>query len=275
MPEIVDKERMNLSDSVAKQYLRKMIEDAQSKEIEVMLLNLPSVLSKQQQEWLNSAKKIADEYGIVYLDLNSQDAIINYNTDFLDVAHMNSSGARKTTEVLGSYISEQYSLPDHRNDAIASQWNQDYMEYIGYKVEWMQAQTSLASELMLLCDKRFNALIEVYNSDIQEDERYVHLLENLEVAGEELTDSTELIVVARGYRTDVIAQFRDSGTPVETGIGEVACVVDENGVYTVSINGEDQYSVASDRYVDVRIAVFDSGTDEMVACLEFINGIVQ
>lgn len=275
-PVFIDSDEMYLDDTVGKQYLRKIIELCQAEDIDILLVSLPMIPTEEQQRWINSAQAIADEYDILYLDMKQECTFLNLNTDFHDEYHLNSSRNRKTTQVLGAYIAEQYNLPDYRDDAIAAKWNQDYVEYTNYKVEWMQAQTSLDSYFMLLADKRFDVLIEIYNGKIWKDEKYIHLMENLGVVAEELTDNTELIVVSRGgNRADVVETFRYPGTRVDTGVGQVKLTVDERGAYTVSINGEDQYTVAGDNYADMRIAVFNNATGEMVDYVSFTYNLSE
>ena len=73
----------------------------------------------------NALAAYARRYNIPYFDLNLDDrAGIDWEKDTMDKGdHLNLSGARKVTAVLGSYLMENYSLPDHRGEKKYSDWN--------------------------------------------------------------------------------------------------------------------------------------------------------
>lgn len=79
-------------------YLRKMIEDCQSREIEVLLVFVPFPAEESRQMDANRVYDIADEYGVNYINFLDMD-IVDYNTDCYDEnSHLNASGGQKVTE---------------------------------------------------------------------------------------------------------------------------------------------------------------------------------
>ena len=99
-------------------------------------------------------KKICDEYDVNYINFLSMD-VVDYNTDCYDKdSHLNPSGARKVTDYLGQYITENYDIPDQRQNEAYSFWYQDYDEYIDLKIENLEKnKKNLNNYLMLLYDE--------------------------------------------------------------------------------------------------------------------------
>lgn len=165
-------------ETVGTEYLRKMIEDCQNRDIEVLLMFVPYPAGERSQMSANRVYDIADEYGVNYinfLDMN----LVDYNTDCYDDSHLNPSGARKVTEYLGEYIMEHYDISDQRTNEVYSDWHEDYKEYSEYKVDVLKEQESLDLYLMFLADKNLDVVLEINNPKIWEDEYYVRLLQNI------------------------------------------------------------------------------------------------
>lgn len=271
-PEIINRNEANVKETTAKEYLRKIIELCQDKNMDILLTALPFSPTREQQEWINSAQVIADKYSINFLNFNEECTFINYNTDFMDSGHLNSSGARKTTNFLGAYISDNYDLIDRRNGSIASDWNQDYADYEDYKLEWIKYQTSLDSYLMLLADKNLDMIIEIYNTDIWKVAAYACLFENLGIDISMVTKDTDCIVIQEGgEHVDILNNFCHSEGSYETAIGQLRlsdCEEEYNNdnsteMYSVYLNDIEQYVVTADEDVDIRILVLNSDTLEI------------
>ena len=99
--------------------------------IQLLFLELPSQSSWSYKKH-NAVKDYADKNGIPFLDLNiDRDKFgFDWKTDTRDGGnHLNSRGARKTTLFIGKYLSDNYSLDDHRPDARFKGWDRDYGEY--------------------------------------------------------------------------------------------------------------------------------------------------
>lgn len=153
-------ETLGNSNTVGLEYLKKMIESCQEKGIEVLLVNLPYPAGEGRQREANSVYEIAEEYGVDYLNFVAMDSVVNYTTDCYDAdSHLNPSGARKVTDYLGRYIREHYDVPDRRNDANYQSWNGDFETYVDYKINKINGQKTLDSELMLLQDDDFSTCV--------------------------------------------------------------------------------------------------------------------
>lgn len=263
-PKLLDKNDMNLEETVGKEYLRKIIELCRQEGIEILLTSLPYAPNAAYQKWLNSAQAIADEYKVPYLDMIKEDTFVNYKTDFFDEDHLNSSGARKATEVIGEYISSHFDVPDLRGSDVAEKWDSDYEDYKNYKAGWLQSQNSLDTYLMLLADKNFDAVIEIYNPKIWKDEHYTALFENLGVDAGKVTKDTDCIVIGEGGKAvDIIENFHDSEGVTETNIGQLCLFIEEmdeeNNVksYGVYLDDEKRYTAELGENVDLRVLVVD------------------
>ena len=197
------------------QYLRKMIEDCQSRGIDVLLTYMPFPASEVDQMDANRVYDIAAEYGVNYLNFLDMD-IVDYNTDCYDAdSHLNPSGGQKVTEYVGQYITEHYDIPDQRNNPAYSQWYEDYKEYSTYKIDLLKGQESLDLYLMLLADKNYDVEIEIYNPLIWENEYYVKLLKNLGIDRETVTENATENNTDKNLITDVRI------TVIDKGAGEV------------------------------------------------------
>ena len=208
---------------------------------------------------------IADEYGVPYFDMITEDMFVNPYIDFFDEDHLNSSGAKKATRAIGEYLKSHYDLTDWREDEeTAADWNKDYKDYEDFKLEWLKSQKSLDTYLMLLFDKSYDAVIEIYNTRIWKDTRYANLFENLGVDLNQVTEDTDCVVIGKGGETvDLIENFHDSEGVTETGIGPLCLFIDEmdeeNNVksYGVYIDDEKRYAAGVGENVDIRILVLD------------------
>ena len=70
---------------------------------------------------------------VPFLDLNlfTKDLKIDWSNDSRDGGdHLNTSGAEKLSQYLGSYLSAHYPLTDHRSDGNYSEWNRELGQYL-------------------------------------------------------------------------------------------------------------------------------------------------
>lgn len=112
----------------AQLYLQKIVDLAQSKGIEVMLVASPSPKNWTETRSLEISDW-AKTHDLPFLDLNEEtdDMGIDWTTDSLDNGdHVNFSGSLKVNSYLGNVLKENYVLPDHRNDDAYSSWNDLY-----------------------------------------------------------------------------------------------------------------------------------------------------
>ena len=162
-------------------YLRMAIEECQRRGIEVLLLHLPSPIRVNSQRYANTARSIASEYGIDFVDATQMDSIVDYAVDcYDDDPHLNTSGALKMTSFLGSYIHDHYSLPDRRGDMHYAHWDELLEAYKDEKMEVLRQQEDLNHVLMLLHDRDYDLRIFLGSeASIWYDELSILLMHNI------------------------------------------------------------------------------------------------
>lgn len=162
-------------------YLRRTIEECQSRGVKVLLVHLPYPASENSQMNANTVGSIAEEYGVDYLDLMRMDSVVDYAVDCYDhQAHLNPSGGLKITDFLGQYLRERYGLADHRGEASYENWKQDEQDYAAYKRDLIAQQSKLGSLLVMLHDDSVNASIAVRaHADLYWDDQVLTLVHNV------------------------------------------------------------------------------------------------
>lgn len=191
-------ERKLEGDTTAIAYLEKIIEECQSRGIDVLLTYLPYPAPEAYQMDANRLYDIADQYQINYINFLDLD-VVNYETDCADAdSHLNTSGARKVTDYLGQYIVEHYQISDRRDDPGYDGWNADYAAYEKFMLDALEGQETLDSYLMMLTDKNYLSVLQIEDDEIWEDIHYVNLLENLGIEKEKISDSVGFLVAQEG-----------------------------------------------------------------------------
>ena len=111
-------------------YLEDMTARCEKSGAALVLLSVPSPLNHSMAKH-NAAAAFADAHGLPYIDMNlMEDLGINWEEDFLDGGdHLNLPGAIKATARLEEYLTEHFSLPDHRGEAAYESWQQDSKRY--------------------------------------------------------------------------------------------------------------------------------------------------
>lgn len=107
------------------EWYRKTIELAQSAGIPLLIVVAPFPNGDvSYQAIYNTAADIAAEYGVPFINFHQDIKTIGLDVskDFRDSHHMNIWGAKKYTRYLGTYLTDHYSLPDHRGDPVYQSW---------------------------------------------------------------------------------------------------------------------------------------------------------
>ncbi len=192
-----DSEMGKVTETVSMDYLRRAIEECQSRGIEVLLTYIPLFADAKQQAMADYAGKIAAEYGVDYInffDLN----VANYHVDFADSAgHLNTAGARKITDYIGDYITERCGIPDRRGEAAYADWERDHAVYVQQKDETLRACGELRQYLMLLTRDSVDILLRVSDPSLYRDPTVSELFRGLgfeETPGE----GAELLLIRNG-----------------------------------------------------------------------------
>jgi len=215
-----ESEKGAVFDTVGVEYLRRAIEECQSRGIEVLVTFLPLFADAHQQAAAEYAGRIAAEYGCDYLNFFELD-LLDYAIDFADSAgHLNTAGARKVTEYIGDYIAERYGIPDRRNDAAYENWARDFAAYTENKSAALREQEDLYRYLMLLERDAVDAALFVGEPALFRDPIASALLKGLGVETAALNDRTALILIRNGgERTALLERLPGPGESVETAAG--------------------------------------------------------
>ncbi len=109
-------------------YYRKILELAKTKEIPLLVVISPYPgITPDEQRKFNRAEQIAKEYGALFLNYNPiyRDTGMDYSTDYSDEGHMNYRGSITFSDNVGSYLADNYTLPDRRNDQSYDSWERN------------------------------------------------------------------------------------------------------------------------------------------------------
>lgn len=178
VPEYNEKETINM------EYFRKLLDYCKENNIQVLATCLPHPASELTISICKYTQKICDQYNINYLNFLNMEPIVNYNTDCADEhSHLNTSGARKVTDYIGKYIIENYGIKDNRQNKEFAFWNDDYNEYIDYKISTLNAHSSNRNNYLMLLygEDDIKYEIEIKSTlDIEKDFILKNLLENID-----------------------------------------------------------------------------------------------
>lgn len=209
-------------ETVGSEYLRRAIKECQSRGIDVLMTFIPLFADADQQAAAEYAGKIAEEYGVDYLNFFDLD-VVNYRIDFADSAgHLNSAGARKITAFLGDYIREHYSLPDHRGEEAYSGWERDHAQYTADKGETLRGSEDLYQYLMLLERDSLDAVLFVKEPSFFQDPLIRELLGALGLETlPQNSDASVLLIRNGGQAAAFLSTLPEDGETVETAVGMV------------------------------------------------------
>lgn len=215
-----DSQTGRVFETVGVEYLRRAVEECQSRGIEVLMTFIPLYADAEQQAAARYAGKIAEEYGVDYLNFFELD-VANYHTDFADSAgHLNTAGARKITEYVGNYIVDHYSIPDHRGEAAYENWVRDHALYIEKKNEELRAREDLYHYLMLLTRDAVDAALFIRDPGLFSDPIAAELLQGLGVRADACTADTKLILIRNGgERSAALTTIPSHGETIDTSAG--------------------------------------------------------
>lgn len=245
--------------TVSEKYLRKMIEECQSKGIEVLLTYLPFTASENEQKAANYVYDIAKEYDVGYLNFFDMD-IINYHIDMYDEdSHVNPSGARKITDYIGKYLIENYNISDRRNDSKYTFWNADFEEYNLVKNNNLVSRQKLDEYLMLLYNDDVEIRMEVKNKDIFNNQLAIELFENLGVDKSKLSGDTDFIIIRdRGKEAYVINGIKEDNNTQQSVLGTISYITtnDENKLYHLYLENQELLAGETDDDTGIRIDIY-------------------
>ena len=203
--ELTDEENYAEEMGYSYAYLRKTIEECQRRDIDVLLVHLLNPRVINAQRYANTARSIAEEYGVGFVDMTYLDSIVDYAVDCSDTdPHLNVSGTQKTTAFLGSYLRDHYPLPDRRRDPDYAHWYKQLDAYKDEKIRVLAEEENPNNALMLLHDQDFDVSLALFppSSVYQDDQAYL-LIQNIArehvLAGEEYSKWSNMMFPLSGF----------------------------------------------------------------------------
>ena len=152
----------NITSYESTKYLRKIINFCKENGIEVLLTLLPfGATTKEQAGHAKYYEKLAKDERVNYLNFVALEPIENQQIDYYDDDHLNASGARKVTEYVGKYIKEKYQITNHKTDEKYKFWEDDYNEYIDFKVKNLKKYRGKREIYLMLLAKEDDIFYEV------------------------------------------------------------------------------------------------------------------
>lgn len=171
-------------ETVSMQYLRRIIEECQSRGIEVVTMLLPlAQLQSQDMAVAATTEQISAEYGIPCLNMIQDTSIVNLYTDLNDSGHLNAGGMNRVSRYLGQWLSDNESgiLTDHRGDSAYSRWADRVVQNHEAESANVQASDNAYSALLALYDETtFDYVVYVKgNSSAYTNVAFLQLIEEL------------------------------------------------------------------------------------------------
>ena len=267
-------------ESVGVEYLRRTIEECQSREIEILLTYLPFPASEENWQEALCVERIAQEYGVAcvnFLDMS----VVDLEVDCSDEnSHLNGSGGRKVTNYIGQYIKEHYDIADHSGEEAYRDWDEDYGRYTDYKVDTIRELESLNKWLMMLVDPAFDCCLYVNaGSRMLDYEQYVNQVRNLAPGYafpslEEAIEQEEDYFLLVDNKNGVIVEYcGEDGGEIETSFGRMVYTEKEDGQKALYI-GDSEESLLIDsgengEELTVQVLAIDNRNSAIVGKAEF------
>lgn len=113
-------------------YFRKTIELAKEHNIPIVVVKSPYAgFNENDNSIYNSAEKIANEYGVKFINYNFQYERIglDFSCDAADYSHLNYNGNTKFSKILAQDIKQMFDIPDRRNDNLYTIWNAETQRF--------------------------------------------------------------------------------------------------------------------------------------------------
>lgn len=268
-------------DSTGEAYLRRAIEECQSRDMDILLTYLPFPAAEQDWQEALYAEQLAKSYDVPYINFLDL-SVVDLEVDCSDPnSHLNGSGGRKVTDYLGAYIDRHYEIADHRGEEAYSGWQEDYRRYTDYKISVMESLEALDKYLMMLTDPAFDCCVYINGAaDVwRADEMFAPLLENMSgnEAGrlQEAGASGEDYFLVLDHQTgQIFESVGEENLQVECSFGRVCYENGENGERKLFIReGEENYlqMTPGGGEAAVQIVVIDRETGNIVDVKRYDN----
>ncbi|WP_026520252.1 hypothetical protein [Butyrivibrio sp. FCS006] len=168
-------------DTIGEEYLRKVIEECQSRGIDVIVTFLTCSATTDDKRAIDSAEIICNDYGVEFV--NMQDlGVVDLYTDLNDTGHMNALGSIKATKYLGEILAESGDLTDHRGDDAYADWQRKTDAFHNDIYEMAVHSDSIYQQLNYLSEGNVSSIIYINDgSQAFGDTQFQRLIHNYTV----------------------------------------------------------------------------------------------
>jgi len=263
---VIPKEQITY-DALAEEYLLKVIQLCEEKEIELLLINTGYDCNDEAKLFADSASVIAGQYGIDYIDFTT-DNIINFDTDLFTNGHnthVNFSGAERFTSYLGNILATSYHLADHRNDSAYESWQNDYLAFVNNKEASLLSQTDLTDFLMCLNDTDYQLVFEIPDASVLSEKSFENMLKNLGIDVEQIYNGINLITVDM-LNADIsyLQNNHESGVTWDTSVGPISIYYGDGDIYGLYLDVNELYTVSPDDSCKMRVTVLRASDSQII-----------
>ncbi|MBQ9123841.1 MAG: hypothetical protein IJY10_10180 [Lachnospiraceae bacterium] len=250
-------------------WLREIIELVQEKNIQLCLFAAPFQCWEYDQMRLNYVQDIADEYQVkmVNMSLMQEELELNIQSDFIDFQHTNYWGAKKVTQYMGSLLTEEFHLADHRGDKNYHLWveNSQVRSHEYYNIFLQQA---INVEMLF---QRLEPMTDGYTIVIETNGDYYANGDALDsymsmIGLEALCGTSGIWVIQDGERT-LSLEGDAFGEYVDLGKGDMLLSRNE-GISNIIIDDETYMRV----WDGINVIVYDNLLGEVVDAIGFMMG---
>lgn len=112
-------------------YVKAISEKCKDNNAQLILLSTPSTKNWTMAKH-NGIQKLAEEIGVEHIDLNLMNDVIkiDWSKDTCDAGdHLNYSGAKKVTDFIGNYLTEELGLNGSYDKKVCEKWDSTYKRY--------------------------------------------------------------------------------------------------------------------------------------------------
>lgn len=143
---------------------RNMYSFCQGRGIQLVPMKCPTIYWDENK--VGIINNLLSEYDLTLLDLNKE-VNINWKSDTLDNGkHTNFWGNCKSSDYLAKWMSNDYSLSDHREDDDYELWNEDLKEYFDFEEENLETnREKLLTYFQILVQNQSNLCIAFSGKD--------------------------------------------------------------------------------------------------------------
>ncbi|SFB72551.1 hypothetical protein [Butyrivibrio sp. YAB3001] len=255
------------NETVGTTYLKKIIEECQSRGINVVVTTVPFLAMEADQQASHTAKQIAEEYGVASVNMLDIPGIIDINSDMADPGHLNILGASKVTAFLGAYLNNNYELPDHRGDAKYQLWQDCVNEYYSGLDRSVNYNEDIYTQLMMLrlsaSDKTYAISIRGASS-VYADPTLIRQLKSLGAGSEfdrgAFDKCSYMLVVTGGQAYEYAGDGEEKSIETKDGVLTYIPVSDIYRVLNINGDADNNYLYSdSQAYADVQVLLIEDG----------------